>query len=539
MDATRASVKFAPYRFVPSTGQLFAGRQEVRLTRKAAAVLAELIAHAGTPVTKEKLFAAVWPDTAVGDDALTSCIKELRKALGDDPKHPRFIETRHRRGYRFMPHIAAEPIATASLRDGTQRRAGAASPVNRTDQEPALTVNIGKPTVAVLPFENLSGDPGQDYFSDGITADIITALSKHRSMLVVARSSTFAFRGHGGDVREVGTKLGAGYVVEGSVANIGGRLRVSARLVETEGGRHVWAERYDRNVDRVFDVQDEITTTIAGRIEPEVSTAERRRVERRPPPTFGAWDLFQLGQKHIHLSTANDNVEAQRLFRRALELDPTLAAAYAWLSYAIVLGMLYFEAEPDEERLNEAVALARRGVELDDQDALTHFGYGRALLARKAYDDALAELQSALELNPNLAIVYCGLGDSLAYEGRFADAIPFFAKAISLSPYDPQRWAFYSYRALAHLLAGEFEAAVEWSTKATRVPNSHYWPFAHRVSALGHLGDLETVTVAKAELLQRQPEFSCAFAGRRLFYIKNPAHIERYLDGLRKAGFPR
>jgi tetratricopeptide (TPR) repeat protein len=173
------------------------------------------------------------------------------------------------------------------------------------------------------------------------------------------------------------------------------------------------------------------------------------------------------------------------------------------------------------------------------QDALTHFGYGRALLARKAYDNALAELQSALELNPNLAIVYCGLGDSLAYEGRFADAIPFFQKAISLSPYDPQRWAFYSYRALAHLLAGQFDAALEWSTKATRVPNCHYWPFAHRVSALGHLEDLETVTLAKSELLQRQPEFSCAFAEHRLFYIKNPAHIERYLDGLRKAGFTK
>jgi len=189
------------------------------------------------------------------------------------------------------------------------------------------------------------------------------------------------------------------------------------------------------------------------------------------------------------------------------------------------------------EGREEAVALARRGVELDDQDALTRFGYGRALLARRAYADALAELQSALELNPNLAVVYCGLGDSLTYEGRFGDAIPFFEKAISLSPYDPQRWAFYSYRALAHLLAGEFDAALEWSTKATRVPNCHYWPFAHRVSALGHLDRTKLVADAKAELLQRQPKFSCDFAEQRLFYIKNRGHIERYLEGLRKAGF--
>jgi TolB-like protein len=323
MDPIRRGVNFGPYRFVPATGQLFSGQQEVRLTPKSAAVLAELIAHGGQPVTKEDLVASVWRDTAVSDDALTSCIKELRRAFGDDSRQPRFIETRHRRGYRFMPHVAevaGEPFANAPSRGPTQGRASTVSAGDTTPQEPTKTLaNIGgKPTVAVLPFENVSGDPGQDYFSDGITGDIITALSKHRSIHVVARSSTFAFRGHGTDVREVGVKLGAHYVVEGSVANIGGRLRVSARLVETEGGKHVWAQRYDHNVDRVFDVQDEITTTIAGRIEPELSTAERRRVERRPPPEFGAWDLFHLGQKHVYLSTIHDNVEAQQLFRRAI-----------------------------------------------------------------------------------------------------------------------------------------------------------------------------------------------------------------------------
>jgi tetratricopeptide (TPR) repeat protein len=161
------------------------------------------------------------------------------------------------------------------------------------------------------------------------------------------------------------------------------------------------------------------------------------------------------------------------------------------------------------------------------------------LLVRQAYRDALAELETALELNPNLAVVYCGLGDSLAYEGRFTEAIPLFEKAISLSPYDPQRWAFHSYRALAHLFAGQFDDAREWSHKATRVPNCHYWPFAHRVSALGHLQDVEALPLAKSELLQHQPAFSCAFAKQRLFYIKNPAHIERYVEGLRKAGMLR
>lgn len=512
------SVSFGRFRFEPPSGRLWSSKQEVRLTPKAAAVLSALLEHAGEPVSKESLFASVWPNTVVGDDALASCIQELRKALADDPKKPRFIETRHRRGYRFVADLvpANGQAVTAPL---------AASPQAS-----------GKPTIAVLPFDNIRGDPEQEYFSDGITEDIITALSRHRSLLVIARGSTFAFKGRGTDVRQVGTQLGADYVVEGSVGRIGQLVRITARLVETEAGRCVWAEQYDRDLDEIFDLQDEIVATIAARIEPEVGSAERTRVERKSPDALRAWDFFHLGMKRFYKFTREDNLEAQRLFRRAIELDPGLAQAHAWLSYAIFLAMVYFEADADEGNLSEAVAMARKAIELDERDALTHFACGRALLARKAYRDSLAELESAVELNPNLAVVYCGLGDSLAYEGRFAEAIPYFEKAINLSPHDPQRWAFYSYRALAHLLAGEFGQAFEWAEKATRVPNCHYWPFAHRVVALGYLQRESELPRALAELRQRKPEFSCAFARERLFYIKDPEHLERYVEGLRRAG---
>jgi tetratricopeptide (TPR) repeat protein len=167
---------------------------------------------------------------------------------------------------------------------------------------------------------------------------------------------------------------------------------------------------------------------------------------------------------------------------------------------------------------------------------MTHFACGRALLAGKEYQHAIAELESAVELNPNLAVVYCGLGDSLAYDGRLTEAIPCFEKAAQLSPHDPQRWACYAYRALAHLLAGEFDSAVKWGTKATRVPNCHYWAFAHRVSALGYLQRTAELATAVADLLRRKPGFSCAFARERLFYIRDAAHIERYVEGLRRAG---
>jgi len=512
------SVNFGPFRFEPSNGRLWSGEQEVRLTPKAAAVLTALVARAGEPVSKETLFAMVWPNAVVSDDALASCIQELRRALGDRSKAPSFIETRHRRGYRFIARLAtAGDRATA---------ASLAAPPKTS----------GKSTIAVLPFANLRGDADQEYFSDGITEDIITALSRHRSLLVIARGSTFAFKGYGTDVRQIGVQLGADYVVEGSVGKVGRLVRITARLVETEGGRCVWAEQYDRDRNEILEVQDEIVATIAARIEPEVGSAERARAVRKSPQALRAWDFLHLGMTHVYRSTPQANLEAQRLFRHAIELDPGLAQAYAWLSYAMVLGMIYFDAAPAEESLREAVDIARKAVELDTRDALTHFVCGRALLASKAYRDSLAELESAVELNPNLAVVYCGLGDSLAYEGRFAEAVPYFEKAINLSPYDPQRWAFYSYGALAHILAGQFAEALEWAQAATRVPNCHYWPFAHRVVALGHLGCEAELAAALADLQQRKPDFSGAFARERLFYIKNPEHLERYLDGLRKAG---
>jgi TolB-like protein/Tfp pilus assembly protein PilF len=507
-------VSFGRYSFEPATGRLWSGRHEVRLTPKAASVLGALLARAGQPVSKEELFATVWRGTVVGDDALTTCIQELRKALADDARHPLFIETRHRRGYCFIARMSG-PVAAAP---------GAESPVR------------GMPTVAVLPFGNASGDPGQEYFAEGVTADIITALSKHRSLLVIARSSSFSFKGGAVDARRVGADLGADYVVEGSLARSGQQLRIWVRLVEAESGRHVWADRYDRRVGDVFEVQDKIARTIAARIEPEVSSTERRRVEHKSPEAFRAWDFFHLGMKHFYDSTAQDNDKAQQLLRHVIELDPTHAQGHAWLSYAIVLSMIYFETQPDDARLNEAVSLARKGVELDDQDALTHFAYGRALLAGKAYVDALAELRSAAELNPSLAIAYCGIGDSLAYEGRTDEAIPYFEKAIALSPYDPQRWAFHSYGALAHLFSGRFDSASDWAQKATRVPHCHYWPFAHRVSALGHLQQVDAMRAARAELMLRKPDFSCDFARQRLFYVKRADQLALYIVGLRGAG---
>lgn len=495
-------------------------------------VLLYLVQNRDRVVTKDDLIGAVWGGRIVSEATLTSRINAARKAVGDSGDQQAIIKTYQRKGFRFVAGInaqtaaetAGQPIATAPAVD---ELAGSDTEVNWG----------GRPSIAVLPFKNLSDDPEQEYFSDGITEDIIAALSKYRSLVVIARNPSFAFKG-AGNVRQAGLTLGADYLVEGSVRKLGQRVRITAQLVETEGGRQLWAERYDRDLQDLFALQDEITTTIAARVEPEISAADRLRAERKAVPALHAWDFFRLGTKHFYKSTVADNREAQRLLKRAIELDPNLAEAYGYLCYAIVLSMIYFDAEPNEEQLDQAVAIGRKAVELDDKDGLLRFMYGRALLARKAYGDALAELETAVELNPCLAVTYCGLGDSLAYEGRISEAIPYFQKAIDLSPHDPLRWAFYSYRALAHIFAREFDLANEWAQRATRVPNAHYWAFAHRLAALGHLEKPEERAKAVSDLLLRKPDFSCTFARKRLFYVKDDGQLELYLEGLRRAGMP-
>lgn len=535
---------FADCALDPTKRELWRGGEAIHVEPQVFDLLLHLVRNRDQVISKDEMLAAVWGGRIVSESTLSNRINAARRAIGDSGEQQGFIRTVPRRGLRFVADVREEADRTqsgpsaATISSGQQAESTEDSSKHSARDGVGPSEFRGKPTVAVLPFDNMSGDPEQDYFSDGISEDIITLLSKHRSLLVIARNSAFAFKGRGSDVRLIGRELGADYVVEGGVRKLGQQLRITVHLIETQGGRLVWAEQYDRTLEQMLQVQDQITTVIAARIEPGIGSAERLRTETIPPQALQAWDFFRLGTKHFYKSTREDNLEAQRFFRRAIALDPDLAQAYGFLSYAMILRMLYFDAEPREEQLKEALAIAKKGVALDDQDALVRFTYGRALLAQRAYGDALAELEEALKLNPALPVVYCGLADSLAYEGRFAEAMPYFEKAIGLSPHDPQRWAFHSYGALAHLFAKEFEQAEQWACKAIRIPNCHYWPFAHRVAALGHLDRKDDLRLALGELLQRKPDFTSRFARERLFYVKNPAHLDIYVEGLRRAGLP-
>ncbi|MDH3738232.1 MAG: tetratricopeptide repeat protein, partial [Alphaproteobacteria bacterium] len=395
-----------------------------------------------------------------------------------------------------------------------------------------------KPSVAVLPFDNMSGEPDQDYFADGTTEDIITALSKHRWLRVIARNSTFGYKGKATDIRQIAAELGANYVVEGSVRRSGQRLRITAQLIDAASGDHLWAERYDRNLEDIFDLQDEITETIVGRIEPELAAAERHRVERKPRTNLQAWDCYHLGMSHFYKFTADGNLEAQRLLKTSFELDPDFGEAHSWWAYAVVLGMVYWNTEPDDTLLDEALAAANRALSIDDQNAVFYMIMARTALARRDYTASLAGNKAAVRLNPTLAVAHCAMGDALAYEGRFDESIGQFEKAISLSPNDPQVWAFLTYGALAQIFNGEFEAAIEWTERANVFPNRQYWTLAHMAVAHAHLDQSHDAARVVAQLLAEKPDFSCAFAQKKLFYIKRPEQMTLYLEGLRKAGVP-
>lgn len=488
-------------------------------------LLVFLARNSNRTVIKEEIFSAIWGDRIVSDAALSSQIKAARRAVGDDGAKQHTIATVHGRGFRFIA-----PIEGATL--------DCSDPATDFVESELPAAAATKPTVAVLPFANLNPDPSEDYLADGITEDITTVLAKNRWLTVIARNPAFAFRGSRDSIRAIGQKLNANYIVTGSVRKAGSRFRITVQVVDAETEQSVWSERFDRDKADVFELQDEISEVVACRIEAELGLSEQKKAEKRLRKNFGAWDYYQLGVAEFYKFTPAGNQRSQELLRKAIEIDPGFSSAHSRLAYAIVLSMVYFDAAPEGARMDEALAAAKRGIELDDQDANGFFTLGRVYLARREYDQAIGALQHALRLNPSMAVAYCGLGDSYAYEGRLDEAIAQFEVAIRLSPHDPFRWAFYSYRALAHLFQLEFEDAAYWARRSVQIPNAQYWARAHLVAALGHIGDRQQIQAALSDLQRVKPEFSVEFARQHLFYLKKPEQLDIYVEGLQKAGLP-
>ena len=391
-----------------------------------------------------------------------------------------------------------------------------------------------KPSIAVLPFHNLSNDPDQEYFADGIAEDLLTALSRYRWLMVIARNSSFSYKGRPSDVRQVGRELGVRHVVEGSVRKSGSRIRISAQLIDAGSGKNLWAERYDRDLADVLQLQDEIALTIAGAIEPKLSRAEQDRARRKPPDSLDAWDLYQRGLWNYWQYSRASSVEAQRLFGEAISLDPHFAAARSFLAYSHFTGSHQAFEEPQH-----ALALAREGalraLAIDQKDAIAHLALGRVLASSGDYVAAVAELETAVALNPSFSLAHYTLASVLFLRGRPQEALAGFEAAARLSPIGPLIWGIQTMHANTLAALGRYEEAELLARAATRHQTATFWVYANWASILGNLGRIEQARAAFARLLELQPDFSETFYDR-LFVDIDPAVKKPYFEGLHKAG---
>ena len=399
---------------------------------------------------------------------------------------------------------------------------------------PALSLP-DKPSIAVLPFTNMSGDPEQEYFADGVTEDLITALSRIRWFFVIARNSCFAYKGQSTDIRDVARKLGVAYVLEGSVRKAGNRVRVTAQLIDGNSGNHVWAQRYDRNLEDIFSVQDEITETLAGAIEPELGKAERERARTRRPDDLRAWDLCQRGLWHTYKRTRQDLADAQHMFRQAIEIDPGLARAYAAAEEAFFFQFVGGYVDTGEAAKADALRFAEKAVQLDGEDAFNRYALGRALTLVRRHNSAVFELRKAIELNPSFAQAHSALAMALATGGHPEEALPHIELAMRLSPQDPYFGQFLVRRAEACLFSGRVVEAVEAAERSLREPNIQWSRWAILAAAQAHLGRLEEARRSIEALRILRPEIDLAFT-RDYWPIADANALEYLLDGLRKAG---
>jgi TolB-like protein/Tfp pilus assembly protein PilF len=392
-----------------------------------------------------------------------------------------------------------------------------------------------KPSIAVLPFVNMSDDPEQEYFSDGVTEDIITAISRIRWVLVTARNSTFSYKGQSPDVRQVASDLGVRYVLEGSVRKARNRVRISAQLIDGETGKHIWAERYDRDLEDIFAVQDEITQTVVGAIEPELTKAELRRAKTERPENLDVWDLCQRGWWHRFQHTKEDFAQARQYFQRTIDLDPEFGSAYAGLAEVLAMEVIFRFTDTLVEHREEAVRAARKGVELDPEDARARISLGRAFVAAARPDKAIREFETAIKINPHYAIAHYQIGLAYLNLGRTEEGIPHIETAIRLSPNDIYMGAFLARLGQGYLALRKYEKAVEFSREALRHKITQWPANAYEVSALGHLGRREEAREALRELLRRKPGLKVSHL-REGFISVAPSGLEDFFDGLRKAG---
>ncbi|MGC1412217.1 MAG: winged helix-turn-helix domain-containing protein [Acetobacteraceae bacterium] len=514
--ATGAVYRFDRFALYPDRGVLLSAEgQEIALRPKAFTLLHLLVENAGRLLSRDTIMRVVWPDVIIADDGITQCIRDIRQALADDTQ--RILRTVRQRGYI----LAAEVVVTLV-------------------QSNVITQTLqlaDKPSIAVLPFRNLSADPEQEFFSDGIADDVITELSRSRALFVIARNSSFVYRGQLADVKQVARELGVRYVVEGSVRRDVGRVRINAQLIEAETGNHLWAERYDREIEHMFAVQDEITLAVISAIQPAVADAEFRRTLRRPPEDLGTWEAYQRGLWHLSRASPTDSILAREFFQRAMALDAMFAPPCAAMAMLYMQEGLSFATHSWPEALKLAGGWAHKAVDIDASDA-----DAQAILAwTAAISDGPSQeswdgVSLALALNPNSSWANAVKGALLLFSCQPSQARNALSTALRLDPRGPISVLPVTQIAVSYYFEHDYPQAAEWARRAvSRYPES---PLAYKwmAAALGQLGRIDEA----AEMLQRTINLSPSSFD---LYVRNcppwvrPEDHQHMLDGLRKSGW--
>ncbi|HZR02839.1 MAG TPA: adenylate/guanylate cyclase domain-containing protein [Burkholderiales bacterium] len=396
---------------------------------------------------------------------------------------------------------------------------------------------LERPAVAILPFRNMSGDAAQEYFADGITEDLITALSAWRWFPVIARNSTFAFKGRTGNITQIGKELAARYVVEGSVQRVGDRVRIGAQLIDAGTGLHLWAQNYDRLYGDVFDLQDEITRAIVGAIEPQLTHAEQRRAARKRPENLDSWDLSLQALAQIRKGNPTALTRADQLLDRAIAMDAGSAYAHSLRALTRFQGALAGWTTDPAGSLSSTYDAARAAVALDDCDWLAHALLGIATLwKRRDYEAAAAEEEMAIMLNPSAAMAHHFSGCVLTFDSRPAEAMPHLRAVLQLDPRFPFLSVTLADIGLVHLLLGEFEDAVRMCERALAEREENVRAWQRLAAALGWLGQTEKAQAALARVFHLLPEFGSGYIDAT-YPFRDPAHAAVLIEGLRKAGW--
>jgi TolB-like protein len=510
---------FEEYAFDTARRELCRGPDVIAVTPQVFDLLAYLIRHRERVVTKDDLVGAIWNGRIVSDAALTTRLNAARCAIGDSGEEQRLIKTFPRKGLRFVGQVR-------EAREGAGTKPGDAP-----ESVPALP---DEPSIAVLPFANMSGDPEQEYFADGMVEEITTALSRFRSLFVIARNSSFTFKGKAVDIKEVGRRLGVRYVLQGAVRKASGKVRITGQLIEAATGAHIWADKFERDMTDIFELQDDVTLAVVSAIQPKLFQAEIALATRRRPEDLTAYDLFLRAIQQAVRSTRESLAEALRLVQRALELDPGFAAA------AVLAGECHMEnvlrsyaIDPQFER-KEAVRLMRLALSLDDGDPDTLAS--AASISALLIGDCEAEIEMAdraVVLNPNSFHAWDRRGWVYKIAGQPEEAVRSFERAMRMSPVDPQLYSTFTGMGFALIELRRFDEAISAGKKAQRHNPCYPGPYRCLASAFAHLGRDAEAREAAARMLEIDPAFTISAWIARSQVSKT---AKLMIEGFRKAG---